>query len=62
LGAGLAGFQASRISLIQLLLLSFAIATREKIVTRKLTLMIWEGDYDPREMSEAIEMIKTLEF
>ncbi len=61
-GAGLARFPASRISLIQLLLLSFAIATRENIVSRKLTLVISESDYDPEEMAEAIELVNTLEF
>lgn len=61
-GAGLARFPASRISLIQLAILSFVIATRESIVSRKLTLVISESDYDPEEMAEAIELIDTLEF
>ncbi|HEX8068606.1 MAG TPA: macro domain-containing protein [Pyrinomonadaceae bacterium] len=61
-GSGLAGFHASRISLIQLLLLFFVIATRERIVTRKLTLVIYEGDYDPKEFNEAIQLIDTLDF
>ncbi len=62
LGAGLARFPASRISLIQLLLLSYAIATRQALVSRKLTLVISENDYHPEEIAEAVELLNTLEF
>lgn len=61
-GSGLANFNAPRISLIQIVLLSFVIATREKPVSRKLTLVIHEKDYDPEEMSEAIQLVNTLDF
>ncbi len=62
LGAGLARFPASRTSLIQLLLLSYAIATREALVSRKLTLVISENSYHPEEITEAVELLNTLEF
>lgn len=61
-GGGLARFAASRLSLIQLAMLSFVIATRESIISRKLTLIISESDYDPQEMTEVIQFINTLEF
>ena len=61
-GAGLAGVPVSRVSLTQLLILSFIIASREMTVSRKLKLVINEGDYDPEEISEAIELLKTLDF
>lgn len=61
-GSGLALFNAARISLIQIVLLSFVIATRERPVSRKLTLVIHEKDYDPEEMSEAIQLVNTLDF
>jgi hypothetical protein len=61
-GSGLARFPASRISLIQLLLLSFVIASRESKVSKKLTLVISEHDYDPAEMMEAIGLLETLDF
>jgi hypothetical protein len=62
LGSGISRVQASRISLIQLLILSFVIATRERVVSRHLKIVIYENDYDPVEMAEAIELIKTLDF
>ena len=61
-GSGLAYFNAARISLIQIVLLSFVIATRERPVSRKLTLVIHEKDYDPEEMAEAIQLVNTLDF
>jgi hypothetical protein len=62
LGSGLARFRSSRISLIQLILLSFAIATREDIVCRRLKIVISPDSYDPDEIAEAIQMIETLDF
>jgi hypothetical protein len=61
-GSGLARFPASRISLIQLLVLSFVIASREAKVSKKLTISIATQDYDPAEMVEVIEFLRTLDF
>ena len=61
-GSGMARFHASRITLIQIVLLSFVIAARERPVSRKLTLVIHGDSYDPEEMAEAIQLIDTLDF
>ncbi len=61
LGSGLGRAPASRISLIQLILTSFAISNREFRITSKLTLMIYEKDYDPEEVSEVISFIEALD-
>lgn len=62
MGAGLARSSFSRISLIQLLLLSFSMCTRELKVCQKLTLVVSPDDYEPEEMANAIMLIKALEF
>lgn len=49
-GAGITRFPSSRLLLIQLLLILFAIATRESVVTRKLSLIIYEKSYDLEEI------------
>lgn len=61
-GVGIARFPSSRLLLIQLLLISFAIATRESVVTRKLSLIIYEKDYDPEEIIVIIQILNTLTF
>jgi hypothetical protein len=61
LGAGFGRAPASRISLIQLILMSFAVSNREFRITRKLIIMIQEEDYTPNEMSEIIAFIDALD-
>ena len=61
LGAGFGRAPASRISLIQLILMSFAVSNREFRITKKLTIVIHEQDYSPSEMSEAIAFIEALD-
>ncbi len=61
LGSGLGRAPASRISLIQLILTSFAISNREFRITSKLTLIIYEKDYDPEEVYEVISFIEALD-
>jgi hypothetical protein len=61
-GGGLAGFPGSRLMLIQLILLSFAMATRADLVSRNLTLVIYDNDYDPHEFRKAAETLDALEF
>jgi Domain of unknown function (DUF6430) len=61
LGAGFGRAPASRISLIQLILMSFAVSNREFRITKKLTIMIHEQDYSPSEMSEVIAFIDALD-
>ena len=61
-GAGLARAKASRLSLIQLVLISFAIATREIRVSRKLSIIIYEPDYEPDEMRKAIRVLNSIDF
>jgi hypothetical protein len=61
LGAGFGRAPASRISLIQLILMSFAVSNREFRITRKLTIMIHEQDYSPSEISEVIAFIEALD-
>ena len=61
-GAGLSRAQASRRTLMQTLLLSFALATRERKVASRLTVVIHDKEYDPAEFQDAIRFIKTLDF
>jgi Domain of unknown function (DUF6430) len=61
LGAGLSRASASRVSLIQLILMSFAVSNREFRITKKLTIIIHEQDYSPSEMSEVIAFIDALD-
>lgn len=61
LGAGFGRAPASRISLIQLILMSFAVSNREFRITKRLTIMIHEQDYNPGEMSEVIAFIDALD-
>ena len=61
LGSGFGRAPVSRISLIQLILMSFAVSNREFRITKKLTIMIHEQDYSPSEMSEAIAFIEALD-
>ena len=61
-GSGMAKFHAARITLIQIVLLSYVIAARERPVSRKLSIIISENGYDPEEMAEAIQLIDTLDF
>lgn len=61
-GAGLAAALTSRVSLVQLILISFAIATRQRKVTKKLIITIYDADYDPEEMMEFGKLLNTIEF
>ncbi len=61
-GAGQARANASRLLLVQLILISFAMATRETKVSRKLSILVREEDYHPSEMMEVIKLLGTLEF
>lgn len=61
-GSGLARAQASRISLIHLVFLSFIMESRERLVCKKLRLMITEQDYDPGEFRQAIGILESVKF
>lgn len=61
-GAGFGLAPANRISLIQLILTSFIMANREWTVSRKLSILIYEKDYDPREMLKIKKLINTMNF
>lgn len=61
-GAGFGLAPANRISLIQLILTSFIMANREWTVSRKLSILIYEKDYDPREMMKIKKLINTMTF
>ena len=61
-GAGQSRARASRRTLLQTLLLSFALATRERKVVDQLVVVIYESDYDPAEFQDAIQFIKSLDF
>ncbi len=61
-GTGLARVPASRLSLIQVVILSFVIATRENKVSNQLTLVFAEGDYSVHEMREAVQLVDALDF
>ena len=52
---------ASRISLIQLILISFAIANRSVPITERLTILIREHDYCPNEMFEIFRFMDELD-
>ncbi|MBD3339649.1 MAG: hypothetical protein GF353_11110 [Candidatus Lokiarchaeota archaeon] len=61
-GAGFGLAAASRISLVQLILTSFIISNRECPVSRKLSIVICEADYNPKEMIKIRELVKTMSF
>jgi len=61
-GAGFGLAPANRISLIQLILTSFIMANREWTVSQKLSILIYENDYDPREMLKIKKLIDTTNF
>jgi hypothetical protein len=61
LGAGLGRAPASRISLVQLILTSFAISNREFRITSKLTVVIDRENYSPEEMLEISNFIAALD-
>ncbi|HEX9974718.1 MAG TPA: macro domain-containing protein [bacterium] len=61
-GAGFGLAPANRISLIQLILTSFIMANKEWTVSQKLIIMIYEMDYNPREMLKIKKLIDTINF
>jgi hypothetical protein len=61
IGSGYGRAPISRPILIQLMLFSFAIANREFPITKKLTVVIHESEYDPAEMAETVVFIKKLD-
>ena len=61
-GAGQSRARASRRTLLQTLLLSFALATREKKVVDRLIVVIYDKEYEPAEFQDAIQFITTLDF
>ncbi|MGD1941441.1 MAG: macro domain-containing protein [Leptolyngbyaceae cyanobacterium] len=61
LGSRIGRAPASRISLIQLILISFAIANRSVPITERLTIVIRELDYSPNEMFEISRFMDDLD-
>lgn len=60
-GAGLARAPASRIALVQLALISFVMASRNRKISDKLTVVIYPSDFDAEEMVELEHFLETLE-
>jgi hypothetical protein len=60
LGSGLGRAPAFRLPLIQLILISFMISSREALISRRLTIVIQAQDYNPEEMSEIISFIERI--
>lgn len=61
LGAKIGKAPASRMSLVQLILISFAIANRSAPITERLTVVINPDDYSPGEMFEIIRFMDGLD-
>jgi hypothetical protein len=62
LGSGSGRVAADRVSLMQLILISFLMASRIAPVTRRLTIVIRGDDYDAAEMQEMSIFLKSLVF
>jgi hypothetical protein len=62
LGSGSGRVAADRVSLMQLILISFLMTSRLAPVTRRLSVVIRDDDYDPVEMQEMALFLKSLVF
>lgn len=61
-GGGYTRTKSSKIGLVQLIILSFVIATNEGKVSNKLVISILEKDYDPKMFMELKRFLETVEF
>lgn len=62
LGAGLGRAKASWLTLAVLSIASFAMMTREEIISTKLTLLVYPGDYRPEDFAFLCTFLKKLDF
>lgn len=62
LGSGLAGVTLSRLMIIQSIIMSFAIFSKETRITTKLKIIIAEKDYDPDDFEHACKYLESIQF